>query len=149
MIDAMWDYFQHHYPKNSKKWLADRKWRIVGYNLPRFWYVDNTNLERCGLKIKYENIFPKEVSIPRHSNYHKGGGHNNRLPYNNYDNDQDIDFGDQDMTYPQHEDDFDDNATENDTTDNESNDQNSNGRSNDDESESNSFDNDDVNFRGF
>ena len=63
MIDAMWDYYQHHYPNHSKKWLADRKRRIVWYNLPRFWYVDNTNLGRCGLKIKYENIFPKKVSM--------------------------------------------------------------------------------------
>ena len=143
MIDAIWDYYQHNYPKHSKKWLADRKRRLVGYNLPRFWYVDNTNLERCGLKIKYENIFPKKVSIvPRHPKHPKGKGHNNglsggynRQPYNNYDDDQDIDVDGQDMTYPQHEEDFDDTATENDNTDNESNNQNSEERSNDDDSE--------------
>ena len=83
--------------------------------------------------------------VPRNPKHQKGEDHNNglpggynRQPYNNYDNDQDIDG--QDMTYPHHEEDFDDNATENDTTDNESNDQNNDERSNEDDSESNGFD---------
>ena len=72
MIDAIWDYYQRHYPQHSKKWLHDRKHRIIGFHLPRYWYVDNTNLERCGLKIKYENIFPKKVSLKSNNGSYGG-----------------------------------------------------------------------------
>ena len=88
MIDAIWDFYQHHYPQHSKLWLHNKKRRIIGYHTPRYWYIDNTNLERCGLKIKYENIFPKNVSIqPRHEPYGGHGGRNyGRRPYNGYAN---------------------------------------------------------------
>ena len=69
--------------------------------------------------------------VPKRPKHLKGGDHNNGLPggynrqlYNKNDDDQDIDLGDQDMTYPQHEENFDDNATENDNTNDESNNQN-------------------------
>ena len=81
MIDAIWDYYQHHYPQHSKKWHHDRKRRIIWYHTPRYWYVDNTNLERCGLKIKYENIFPKKVSLKPNNGRH-GGNHAGWEPYN-------------------------------------------------------------------
>ena len=80
MVDAIWDYYQHHYPQHSEKWLNDRKHRIIGYHSPRYWYVDNTNLERCGLKIKYENIFPKKVPLkPNNGRY--GGNYAGWEPY--------------------------------------------------------------------
>jgi len=60
-IDAMWTYYQNQRPAHTRKWLKDKNYRIIGFHTPRFWYVDNTNLERCGLKIKYENILPRKV----------------------------------------------------------------------------------------
>ena len=48
-------------------WLKKSRYRIVGFHTPRYWYVDNTNLEMCGLKIKYANIFPVKITLSNES----------------------------------------------------------------------------------
>ncbi|XP_066933122.1 uncharacterized protein [Clytia hemisphaerica] len=85
MIDGLWAFYQKRFPKHSKKWLHDKKRRIVGYHTPRFWYVDIHNIERCGLKIKYTNLFPKKVNMKKihhhHHQHHKFKYHNGGNSY--------------------------------------------------------------------
>lgn len=113
MIDAMWTFYQHNFPEHSKIWSKNHKYRIIGYNTPRYWYIDNTNLERCGLKIKYDNIFPKEVSLkplhPHNGGVDKAGGEHYRVLSNNYHHTHNSNRGDIDLENIEEEDDEEEN----------------------------------------
>ena len=62
MVDALWTFYQKRFPEHSKVWWNDKKHLVIGFNTPRFWYVDFDNIELCGMKVKYENIFPVKPS---------------------------------------------------------------------------------------
>ena len=97
MIDGLWAFYQKRFPKHSKKWLRNKKKRIIGYHTPRYWYVDIHNIERCGLKIKYTNLFPKKVSMKKH--HHKSKYHKHHNGGNSYDMTDQMSIEDQEENF--------------------------------------------------
>jgi len=57
MLDALWDKWQGRGKQFAEIMLQDDTTLLLSFNERRNKFVDNNNLDECGVKIKYTEIF--------------------------------------------------------------------------------------------
>ena len=58
MLDNLWNTRQNRRLQNIFEGYEDKEIRLLGSSVYRHHYIDNSNLGKCGEKIKYQNVFP-------------------------------------------------------------------------------------------